>query len=127
MSLMNCPECGGEMSEFAKSCPRCGMPNKKTTENKKSKLKTIMSRFKILIVIIISVITLLVIGMILYRFSAKYIMNKFIDAYNNRDIDVINKLMYTELLDFEKEDYFKDDGDAVIVSYNLDYVEIIYK
>ena len=28
MALVNCPECGHEMSEYAKICPNCGCPNR---------------------------------------------------------------------------------------------------
>jgi len=26
MALINCPECGGKISEFAEVCPHCGFP-----------------------------------------------------------------------------------------------------
>lgn len=39
MALINCPECGREISEMAKSCPHCGCPIQKSTENKGSRSK----------------------------------------------------------------------------------------
>lgn len=39
MALINCPECGREISEMAKSCPHCGCPIQKPTENKGSSSK----------------------------------------------------------------------------------------
>lgn len=39
MALINCPECGREISEMAKSCPHCGCPIQKPTENKGSNSK----------------------------------------------------------------------------------------
>lgn len=39
MALINCPECGREISEMAKSCPHCGCPIQKSTENKGSNSK----------------------------------------------------------------------------------------
>lgn len=39
MALINCPECGREISEMAKSCPHCGCPIQKPTENKESSSK----------------------------------------------------------------------------------------
>lgn len=30
MGLINCPECGNQMSDQAKSCPNCGAPRKET-------------------------------------------------------------------------------------------------
>lgn len=32
MALITCPECGNQVSDQAKSCPRCGHPFNKTTE-----------------------------------------------------------------------------------------------
>lgn len=40
MALINCPECGREISEMAKSCPHCGCPIQKPTENKGSSSKS---------------------------------------------------------------------------------------
>lgn len=30
MALINCPECGKQISDQAASCPNCGMPRQKT-------------------------------------------------------------------------------------------------
>ena len=34
MALMNCPECGKEISNQAKCCPHCGFPLESETEKK---------------------------------------------------------------------------------------------
>ena len=34
MSLINCPECGKEISDRANSCPNCGYPIKETAKYK---------------------------------------------------------------------------------------------
>ena len=32
MALINCPECGTQVSKEANSCPKCGHPFKQTTQ-----------------------------------------------------------------------------------------------
>ena len=39
MALINCPECGKEVSDKADTCPNCGLAVKKELKNQKEKEK----------------------------------------------------------------------------------------
>ena len=45
MTLINCPECGGKVSDKAESCPHCGLPSmyflSKSNPNQKTKPETV--------------------------------------------------------------------------------------
>lgn len=41
MSLINCPECGKEISDKAKACPHCGLPSRYFIANAKQKQKKV--------------------------------------------------------------------------------------
>lgn len=41
MALINCPECGKEISDKAKSCPHCGNPMQATTSNPQTQPKPV--------------------------------------------------------------------------------------
>lgn len=53
MALINCPECGKEISDKAKACPRCGAPAKVLESPEKAEKKT--SALKVFIVIAITI------------------------------------------------------------------------
>ena len=40
MALINCPECGNEVSDKAEKCAKCAYPLNKTTPNSPNNLKT---------------------------------------------------------------------------------------
>ena len=90
MALINCPECGKEISDQAVSCPNCGLPIKKTKEKK--------SFNKLFIIIPFVVIVLAVGGFIAYRIihtnSPEYVLKKYIEAFNNRDEKEMEKYEY---------------------------------
>lgn len=63
MSLINCPECGKEISSKANSCPNCGNINKKTNVNSSSiKTGTIVSLIANSLIIIL-IITFIIISL----------------------------------------------------------------
>lgn len=68
MALINCPECGKEISDNAAICPECGNPIKQ----QKSKQKIILPF--IIIITLIAVIT----GILSYYIS-NYVSNKAVD------------------------------------------------
>lgn len=60
MALINCPECGKEISEFSLSCPNCGCPNKNKLSNK-NKVPIKFSNKRYLIVCLIFFLLLITI------------------------------------------------------------------
>ena len=56
MAMINCPECGKEISDNAKSCPNCGYSLKKSFK-KKSKKGIFIS---IAIIVIVAAVAVLV-------------------------------------------------------------------
>ena len=79
MSLVKCPECGKEFSEYAKECPVCGMPTVKikalktneenivpdNKEQEKSAVKREFFTKTVIIKIIISISVLLILNIVL--------------------------------------------------------------
>jgi uncharacterized membrane protein YvbJ len=65
MALINCPECGKEISDTAKHCPNCGFkiqPSLKESVKKSISGIDVQKKKKIKIIAIIIAITLVVIG-----------------------------------------------------------------
>lgn len=64
MALMNCPECGKEMSDTISSCPHCGFKlskNKKSKNEKKNNKKFILAGIiSIVLVLIISTVVIII-------------------------------------------------------------------
>ena len=57
MALINCKECGKEISDTVNKCPHCGYKNKKLTIDAQKPLFT--KRIKIIITILIIILTIL--------------------------------------------------------------------
>ena len=96
MALINCPECGKEISDKAKKCIYCGCPQKRT---KKALVITI---FLLIIVVVIAVLIL--------PFCSKNSLNKNISStivLTPTDIPVISDedIYLTALAYYEAEDY----------------------
>ena len=66
MALINCPECGKEISDQAKTCPNCGIriKRKKTEEEKKKTLK----KCGIILGIVVLLAGLVVGGYVSYKY-----------------------------------------------------------
>lgn len=77
MALINCPECGKEISDQVKNCPNCGYPLKK---KKNISLPKIKIRY---IVIPIILIIAVVIGIIIWKNVFNTPLNRAISAYKN--------------------------------------------
>lgn len=77
MALINCPECGKEISDQVKNCPNCGYPLKK---KKNISLPKIKIRY---IVIPIILIIAVVIGNIIWKNVFNTPLNRAISAYKN--------------------------------------------
>lgn len=82
MALINCPECGKEISDEVKTCPSCGKPLKKQmkVDIKKIILPFIFCIFIVLIICCIN--------------SPSRIVKKYVKAYNNKDYDKMESLEY---------------------------------
>lgn len=50
MAMINCPECGREISSEAKVCPNCGCPSKNTDEKKRQNRNWIIATLCIIAV-----------------------------------------------------------------------------
>lgn len=65
MALINCPECGKEVSDMATACPNCGMPiNKNNASNEVQKVEVTNQDYSSgkktgLIIVVIGVILLI--------------------------------------------------------------------
>lgn len=73
MSLIKCPECGKEFSEFANECPVCGMPTSKISQEKQNKQFKEESSFfskEIIIKIVCSAIVILGLNILLTNETA---------------------------------------------------------
>ena len=94
MALIKCPECGKEISNNAKNCPNCGYKLK----NKNSKLLLIV----VGIIMIITIITLLIIGVVKNR-SINNDINKVLSGEISDAKEILSvKRKYDELGSFSK-------------------------
>lgn len=81
MSLINCPECGKEISDQVKNCPNCGYPLKK---KKNISLPKIKIRY---IVIPIILVIAVVVGTVVWKNVFNTPLNRAISAYKNDQFD----------------------------------------
>lgn len=112
MALINCPECGKEISDQAKTCPGCGCPIIK------QKIKRQLSKNQKLYIVLGLICIGLIIGIICYINSPKYVLKQYIKTYNKEKFDKLEKYEYT---------YGKD---KILHTSECDYVtsyELIYK
>ncbi len=77
MSLINCPECGHEISDLAAACPQCGMP---------ITLARTVSSNKINVPLIISVIAAALVGIIILFGAEKLAFD--IHGYDRETVSV---------------------------------------
>lgn len=67
MALINCPECGTQVSDKAESCPKCSFPiNSKTEKIAKREEGCFLQTLNIGCVIILALITSIVILFIIF-------------------------------------------------------------
>lgn len=93
MALINCQECGKEISDKANSCPHCGCPSVSTVTDEKQEIVVQRSR-KIsnkLIVIVIGVILVVVVGSVIYNVKVSLPKKNYEEA-----ISFLEKGMYKE-------------------------------
>lgn len=82
MALINCPECGKEVSDKVKKCVHCGYPLKKMNKNaKKINCKRIFKIFSI------SLVFLAIFGMIYIMFFRQMEYNAAVKLYENGDYE----------------------------------------
>ena len=69
MALINCPECGKEISDQARNCINCGYPiNVKQSTNKmQGVIKKIVDSKRILIVVVVTIVLLFIVISVLGR------------------------------------------------------------
>ena len=89
MALINCPECGKEISDEAKSCPNCGKPLKVKREIKINKKK-----LGIVIGIIVVLTIGIIVGLRIYTNNPDYVIKKYVEAINNGKFDELEKYEY---------------------------------
>lgn len=59
MALINCPECGKEISDSTKICPHCGYKLKNKSDGKKWMIPVIIISVVVIIALIITAVTLI--------------------------------------------------------------------
>ena len=93
MALMNCPECGKEISDQVNNCPHCGFPvnNKKDEGSNKKK--------KVIPVVIAAIVLLLILAaFFIYKFVYKgsFQISQGKDTIElGTDVDLIKYLEYS--------------------------------
>ena len=92
MALINCPECGKEISDEAKTCPNCGKPLKKPKEKKKVNKKAVIICAVIMSIMVIGGS----IGFSFYSNTPDYVMKQYVKANNNKNQRLLKKLIYLE-------------------------------
>lgn len=82
MALINCKECGKEMSENATVCPNCGNPNTLTKEEKQAEIeKRTKAENNASLFVIIGTILIIGLGIFLWNyFEVDKIIDEGIDA-----------------------------------------------
>lgn len=107
MALINCPECGKEISDEAKTCPNCGKPLRKSKEKKKINKKAVIIIFTIIGLVVIGG----VVGFICYRNSPGYTIKQYVKAYETKDDELLSNLILLperhQLVPFEKKNKYK--------------------
>ncbi len=78
MALIKCPECGSDVSDVAKACPKCGypMPQQNTPDEtavskKQSNIPEVISKYKIPIIAVLAVIIVFVLVRVLFPSAGK--------------------------------------------------------
>lgn len=64
MALINCKECGKEISDTVKKCPHCGYRNEQLKKEAKDKMKSYIKKYKKIITITIIVVVIGMAGII---------------------------------------------------------------
>ncbi|MFW5669556.1 MAG: zinc ribbon domain-containing protein, partial [Acetivibrio ethanolgignens] len=73
MALINCPECGKEISDKAVSCPNCGVPIAKPIKKEKTNREKKRISNKSKKVIVVGILLCIVIGIVGYFCASKEI------------------------------------------------------
>lgn len=108
MALFNCPECGKEISDEAKSCPNCGYSLKNKSHSKKTKHKWL-----------IILVLLIALGVIGY-----YGWNHISSNVNTTKPKTINSSKNVELTKDNFEDYFSISYSYSELNTSTDYFGI---
>ncbi len=69
MAMINCPECGKEISDKAKVCPSCGAPAKSVQEKSKKRKDIVV--FAVIIVVFIAAVAACIGGAYLHEMKVQ--------------------------------------------------------
>lgn len=142
MALMNCPECGKEISDQANACPNCGYPlhSEASTAKTISTVPKLSKKAKIILGVSLLAVALIVSSFVLFfnhrkNFTSLTHRNKGYSIYlrmNKKDVDKILDEEYNfydltkDVLDEEIDlDDFSSYDDDIHVSYKNNRVESI--
>lgn len=92
MALINCPECGKEVSDQAKTCAHCGYPISSSQKKKDGKSKPLVLKWLMLVVTTVAVLGVVV--YILLTNNPEYILKKYLKYYTSGNVKGIEKLFY---------------------------------
>ena len=121
MALINCPECGKEISDRAGSCPHCGCPvNNTSTESNTESQKlpinnTINFDIKKKLPIIMGIVVVIVIGIIIYNVA----------VVKPRKIEEQKKVTYEEAVELLEEGEYEEGKELLETIVGYDDVDII--
>lgn len=115
MALINCPECGKEISDKAGACPSCGCPIGESGSKKHKKIDS--KKVKLLVIVLCAVFILITALVILYVCIIKptNIYNKAVKEYENGNIESAIELL-------EK---LPDNNDAQLLINDILYNEAV--
>lgn len=124
MALINCSECGREISDQIKACPHCGYPVKRRGSMMKGKVGR-------KIIIFVGILLLLAIIAIIAALYLNNPANKFVSCLNENDIERAVEIYNNDLKDDSKDvknanNKLKQNIEAIVKDYvdevqNYDY------
>ncbi len=125
MSLINCSECGKEISSEAINCPNCGYPLNKLKKQSIMKTENMMSRFKVLSIVfgaflLVDLLIFLVFANWFWTNGEKYEFEKS-DKYTTQIANEIGRTYSYKTFD---EDLIKE-GDKVKKLKNISLVILV--
>ena len=109
MALIKCKECGTEISDQAKKCPKCGVKTEKAI--KKSKYIKIFSALALTIIIIIAVIIIVKVNDPIHQYSREAIM--ILEDYKEDKITAEKAAKKLDEISYEaKEKSYEEENDT---------------
>ena len=117
MALLNCPECGKEVSDKATSCINCGYPMTKTPKLNTYLCKNILpTQKKLTIIIIIVAITLIIASLIFIKTNKKPVFRNLYFGMTQSDVvktkDFLGEV-YKDNYIVANQSYFDEDCSIV--------------